>query len=353
MLAGCFSLSLKKTAMRFFAAALALLTLLHHEATANDSTIHYALPDSVKAVSFIVDVKPGSHSRKKEVHAGIRVSEIGLAMEAEKKEKEVSFCFPENAKVIATGVDVETDEDELEWDYDWKEGNTYKLLIASATDSADNFSIYSGYIWLPEAGKWKLIGTCRIDSWSTSLRGPAAFYSTGKHAFEAGFSNAWVQRAAGSWKNLDDAKGERPSIMPMPAYDSLAQYQFDRAIIEKAMASGQTDVNADTAGVYYRVLDAGTGKTVTVNDTVTVKYQLRIFGTTGIIDQATEKPATFPLNRLIKAWQLAVPLVKTGGRLKIVIPSGLAYSIRTRAPKIPPNSILEFDIEVLDTKPAK
>ena len=96
MLAGCFSLSLKKTAMRFFAAALALLTLLHHEATANDSTIHYALPDSVKAVSFIVDVKPGSHSRKKEVHAGIRVSEIGLAMEAEKKEKEVSSYLDAN-----------------------------------------------------------------------------------------------------------------------------------------------------------------------------------------------------------------------------------------------------------------
>jgi FKBP-type peptidyl-prolyl cis-trans isomerase len=45
-------------------------------------------------------------------------------------------------------------------------------------------------------------------------------------------------------------------------------------------------------------------------------------------------------------------LVRTGGKLKLVIPSGLAYSIRTRAPKIPPNSILEFEIEVVDAKAA-
>lgn len=340
--------------MRFFAAPLLLLaTFFQARASANDSTIYYVLPDTVKAVSFIVELNPGSHSLKKEVHAGIRASGLSLVLEAEKKEKEVSFRFPENAKVIATGIGVEKDDDELEWEYDWKEGTAYKLLIASASDSAANFSIYSGYIWLPEAGKWKLIGTCRIDKWSNSLGDAAAFFSTGKRAFTADFRNAWVQRTTGSWKNLGDATSERPSITPMPSYDSVAQYQLDKSIIDKAIASGQTDVNADTEGVFYRILDPGTGKTVTVSDTVTVKYQLRIFGTTDIIDQATEKPATFPLNRLIKAWQLAIPLVKTGGRLKIVIPSGLAYSIRTRAPKIPPNSILEFHIEVLDTKPAK
>ena len=69
------------------------------------------------------------------------------------------------------------------------------------------------------------------------------------------------------------------------------------------------------------------------------------------IDQSKEKPAIFPLKRLIKGWQIGVPLLKVGGKIKLVVPSDLAYSIRTRSAKIPPNSILEFEIEVLDAKP--
>jgi FKBP-type peptidyl-prolyl cis-trans isomerase FkpA len=69
-----------------------------------------------------------------------------------------------------------------------------------------------------------------------------------------------------------------------------------------------------------------------------------------VISGSTTESYTFLLKGLIKAWQLAVPLVKTGGKIKLVIPSGLAYSMRTRGAKIPPNTILEFEIEVLDAK---
>jgi FKBP-type peptidyl-prolyl cis-trans isomerase len=53
---------------------------------------------------------------------------------------------------------------------------------------------------------------------------------------------------------------------------------------------------------------------------------------------------------LIRGWQIGVPLCKVGGKIRLVIPSNLAYSIRTRAAKIPPNSILVFEIEVVDAK---
>jgi len=78
-----------------------------------------------------------------------------------------------------------------------------------------------------------------------------------------------------------------------------------------------------------------------------------LFSDGTVFDQAKDKPATFPLKRLIRGWQIAAPLVKVGGKIKIVIPSGLAYSIRTRAAKIPPNSILVFEIEVVDAKEGK
>lgn len=332
-----------------------LFCLSRLNAAEKDSAIVLHLPDSVKAVSVIADVMFDPTSSKK-AFAGIRTASVSLELEKEKKEREVVFRFPDQAKIVATGINVEEDDDELEWEFDWKDGVTYKLLIASAGDSAGNFVLYSGYIFLPDQSKWKLIGTCRIEGRYETIGSPVSL--VGSNRARPLFSNAWVQRTNGAWFQLrfpqdnNDVVFPRPVINPMPNIDSVQQYQNEKAILEKDIASGKTDMSGNVEGVYYKIIEPGTGKTVSVSDTVTVKYQLRIYNTTAIIDQATEKPATFPLNRLIKAWQLAIPLVKTGGKLRIVIPSGLAYSIRTRAPKIPPNSILEFDIEVLDTKPA-
>ena len=70
-----------------------------------------------------------------------------------------------------------------------------------------------------------------------------------------------------------------------------------------------------------------------------------------VYDQTKDKRTTFPLIRLIMGWQIGVPLCKVGGKVKIIIPSNLGYSIRTRAAKIPPNSILVFEVEVVDARP--
>ena len=94
----------------------------------------------------------------------------------------------------------------------------------------------------------------------------------------------------------------------------------------------------------------GTGKQVSVNDTVVAYYKGYLFNDGLVFDQTKDKPATFSLKRLIRGWQIGLPLCNVGGKIKLVIPSDLAYSIRTRAAKIPPNSILVFEIEVVEVK---
>ncbi|HEX6915967.1 MAG TPA: FKBP-type peptidyl-prolyl cis-trans isomerase [Chitinophagaceae bacterium] len=312
----------------------------------------FKLPDSVKAVSLIADVSIRSYEGKKDARAGIGTNTVSLFFEAEKNEKEIIFKFPGQAGIVARGVGVESEDDELEWEYDWALNTNYRLLIASAADSAGNFVLYSGYVFLPGENKWKLLGSCRLEGRRDGILSPAVIHEAEKNSrIDAEIRNLWVQRAAGGWKPLD-AVGTSPvpSIVPMPAVDSVRQLEIDNVIIRRAIAEGRTDVAADTLGIFYKITDPGNGKAIDLRDTVTVKYQLRIFGSTEIIDQATDQPASFPLNRLIKAWQIAIPMVRTGGKLKIVIPSAYAYSIRTRAPKIPPNSILEFEIEVLDSR---
>ncbi len=330
-----------------------LLLLFSSHLFASDSAYQYILPDSVTATSMIAEVNVKS-TGKKESFVGIQSKNIRLSLEADKKEREVSFEFPKSATIVTTGINVEKEEDELEWEFNWKNNTTYKLLIASAADSAENFILYSGYIYLPEESKWKLIGTCRINGERLNIKEPAAVFSKGKkNGINASVTNVWVQRLAGSWKLLSNENSViRPSVNPMPNIDSVQQYQADKTKIEQAIASGKADAMQMIEGVYYKIIDSGTGKSFTVADSITAKYQLRIFGTNEVISGSETESYTFALRSLIKAWQLAVPLIKTGGKIRLVIPSGLAYSIRTRAPKIPPNSILEFDVEVLDAKPA-
>jgi FKBP-type peptidyl-prolyl cis-trans isomerase FkpA len=161
----------------------------------------------------------------------------------------------------------------------------------------------------------------------------------------------WCQRTNGSWKNMKDDEQTAPIINLFGHIDSVWQRQADMQVISETIATGKIDVKENAGGVYYKMLKEGTGRQVSVTDTVVAFYKGYLFNNGLVFDQTSDKPATFPLKRLIKGWQVGVPLCKVGGKIKLVIPSDLGYSIRTRAAKIPPNSILVFEIEVVDTKP--
>jgi len=319
-----------------------------------DSTIHYTLPDSIKTISFLAEINVKAINTKKEVFTGIGTGELRLALESDNKEKEVVFEFPASAKKIAKGLDIADDEKgELSWRYDWRVDENYKLLLAVATDSAGNFSVYSGYIWLPAENKWKLIGTCKIEGQWNTLEDLAIFFpeqQSKQPALEVETGQVWVQRNTGSWKHLN---GDLPTITVnlFSHIDSVRQAAIDLQLIKEAISSGKTDAKDNVEGVYYSIMKEGTGRQVSLNDTVTVFYDLHIFNDGSPVEGSGDKPATFPLKRLIKGWQLGVPLCRVGGKIKLIIPSAMAYSIRTRAPKIPPNSILQFEIEVVDAKP--
>jgi FKBP-type peptidyl-prolyl cis-trans isomerase len=97
-------------------------------------------------------------------------------------------------------------------------------------------------------------------------------------------------------------------------------------------------------------LEKGTGAPVEVSDTVQVFYKGYFLASGEIFDQTGATPASFPLRRLIKGWQIGVPLGNVGSKVRIIIPSGLAYGIRNRSAKIAPNSILVFEIQVVSVR---
>ena len=98
---------------------------------------------------------------------------------------------------------------------------------------------------------------------------------------------------------------------------------------------------------WRRVAGDATGARPKVEDTVTVHYAgTFIDGTT--FDSSFERgePATFPLGRLIKAWQLAIPQMGVGDTIELAAPAMLAYGATGKGP-IPGGATLLFKVQLL------
>jgi FKBP-type peptidyl-prolyl cis-trans isomerase FklB len=102
------------------------------------------------------------------------------------------------------------------------------------------------------------------------------------------------------------------------------------------------------SGLQYQVLKQGNGKIPKATDTVKTHYHgTLIDGTVFDSSVQREMPATFPVNGVIKGWIEALQLMKVGSKWKLFIPSDLAYGKRGSPPKIAPDSVLIFEIELL------
>jgi FKBP-type peptidyl-prolyl cis-trans isomerase len=108
------------------------------------------------------------------------------------------------------------------------------------------------------------------------------------------------------------------------------------------------------SGLQYKVLVSGTGKTPTSNDTVRAHYK-------GTLPDGAEfdssysrgTPFVTPVTRVIPGWTEALLKMKVGDKWQLFIPGNLAYGERGMPPKIGPNAVLIFEMELLGIEDAK
>jgi len=100
-------------------------------------------------------------------------------------------------------------------------------------------------------------------------------------------------------------------------------------------------------GLQYEILKAGGGESPSANSEVTVHYKgTHINGKEFDSSYARNEPARLSLDRVIKGWQLGVPLMKAGAKWRLYIPPALAYGNNGQG-TIGPDETLIFDIELL------
>lgn len=129
---------------------------------------------------------------------------------------------------------------------------------------------------------------------------------------------------------------------------NVNQAEEDEKIITQYIADNKLDAKATGSGLYYVVSTQGTGAKPTINSNVTVKYKGVLTNGT-VFDETSNIGASFNLGGVIKGWQEGIPLFNKGGKGKLLIPSALGYGSQATG-NIPANSVLIFDVELLDVR---
>lgn len=104
------------------------------------------------------------------------------------------------------------------------------------------------------------------------------------------------------------------------------------------------------SGLQYEVLAEGEGEVSPgPDDVVTVHYEGRLLDGT-VFDSSISRgePVDLPVSGVIPGWVEILQLMHVGDKLKVTIPSELAYGEASPSPVIPPNSILIFEMELLE-----
>jgi len=129
------------------------------------------------------------------------------------------------------------------------------------------------------------------------------------------------------------------------------QKEIGRAFLKKIAAlrgARQTD-----SGLVYIAVSEGPGASPSKHDQVRINYVGRLVdGTVYDSSIARGEPATLSLGLVMPCFAQALPLMRVGGKSRVVCPSDLAYGDRGSLPKVLPGATLDFDIELLGINPA-
>ncbi|MDR0291599.1 MAG: FKBP-type peptidyl-prolyl cis-trans isomerase [Elusimicrobium sp.] len=163
-------------------------------------------------------------------------------------------------------------------------------------------------------------------------------------------------------QGMRDSMTNKPSQTDLDTYKPavIKRYESDsKKINEKRAAdnkkfldNAKKDRNTKEidSGILVQTLVKGKGAAPSVSSLVKVNYHGTLIDGT-VFDSSVLRgtPAEFPLNQVIQCWTKGLQDVKAGGKVKLICPPETAYGSRAMG-SIPPNSVLIFEVELLDVK---
>ncbi|MBI2282759.1 MAG: FKBP-type peptidyl-prolyl cis-trans isomerase [Bacteroidetes bacterium] len=146
--------------------------------------------------------------------------------------------------------------------------------------------------------------------------------------------------------NLSCGKSDTSGCQPASIASEKAQ------MVAYCTANG-INYTESSSGLLYEIIAPGSGLAPVSTSIVSAVYTGKLLN--GTTFDATANPVSFSLSGVIDGWKIGLPLIKKGGRIKLVIPSALAYSCtgsKNGAGQyvINPNEPLFFDVTLTDVR---
>ncbi len=154
---------------------------------------------------------------------------------------------------------------------------------------------------------------------------------------------------AGCSKNDKKVADLEERVLYLETQEPTLSHGFQIKEIEKLYPNAQST----ESGLHYIVEKEGEGETPKKGQMVTAHYHGTLLNGE-VFDSSVERgtPFQFPvgMGRVIKGWDEAFLGMKKGEKRKLILPADIAYGMRGSPPVIPANSVLVFDVELIDFK---
>ena len=129
-------------------------------------------------------------------------------------------------------------------------------------------------------------------------------------------------------------------------YSDDDKQNFDKQIKEYLKSKNIVCKRSDS-GLYYKIIEQGSGNSIRFQDIVTFKYEGRLIN--GEMFDNQKEPIELKVGDLIGAWKEIMLELKPGAKAFLVAPPQLGYGDH-KLDDIPQNSILIYEIEITDVK---
>ena len=266
--------------------------------------------------------------------------------------------FAKNGEYIVVNM-VYKDQNDSVWLSTADNGSSMPMLKDSTWASAEG-SIYSIFADLKKGDSIKFSVSAKdLFAKTFKVPVPARVDSTATLTFNMGVEGIYDMEGIRAWQMEQQQK-----MMARQQEEAAGIKEKDLASIASYLEENNIDAETTESGISYVITQEGTGELAVKGDLLRVNYKGNILEgayfdsnieefarAQGLYTEGREyKPLEFKLGAggVIKGWDEGFALLKEGAKATFYIPSGLAYGPRQRSAVILPNSILVFDVELVE-----
>ncbi len=131
----------------------------------------------------------------------------------------------------------------------------------------------------------------------------------------------------------------------------------DQNVIVNFLMDQGKDMEFSTSGLFYKVVEEGNGEKLEWADYIKVHYRgYFLDGKEFDSSYSRGEPISFYIGNMVAGWNEGLQLLSPGAKASFILPSHLGYGekgfpIGSGKYLVPPNTIIAFDLEVLEKLP--